>query len=102
MQRQVEEVSAPAVNCLNFKALTEWHLGEIASSRTTMAEAIPLVNKLRSADVTRFAVLPDEDLPILWELWNLLSTIGAFAVGRVRFRAVAGKNNPFSWNDNGS
>ena len=21
---------------------------------------------------------------------------------RVRFRAVAGKNNPFSWNDNGS
>src|SRR6202045_2358338 len=26
---QVEEVSAPAVNCLNFKALTEWHFGEI-------------------------------------------------------------------------
>jgi len=46
VQRQVEEVSAPAVNCLNFKALTEWHLGEIASSRTTMAEAIPLAKEL--------------------------------------------------------
>ncbi len=46
VQRQVEEVSAPAVNCLNFKALTEWHFGEIASSRTTMAEAIPLAKEL--------------------------------------------------------
>jgi hypothetical protein len=46
VHRQVEEVSSPAVNCLNFKALTEWHLGEIASPRKTMAEAIPLAKEL--------------------------------------------------------
>jgi hypothetical protein len=46
VHRQVEKVSAPAVNCLNFKPLTEWHLGEIASSRKTMAEAIPLAKEL--------------------------------------------------------
>jgi hypothetical protein len=46
VQRQVEEVSAPAVNCLTFKALTEWHFGEIASSRTTMSEAIPLAKDI--------------------------------------------------------
>jgi hypothetical protein len=31
VQCQVEEVSTPAVNCLCFKALSEWHFGEIAS-----------------------------------------------------------------------
>jgi hypothetical protein len=46
VQRQVEEVSAPAVNCLCFKALTEWHFGEIASCKATMAEAIPLAKEL--------------------------------------------------------
>jgi hypothetical protein len=54
IQRQVEEVSAPAVNCLNFKALNEWHFGEIASSRTTMAEAIPLAKELN--DIPALAV----------------------------------------------
>jgi hypothetical protein len=46
VQSQVEEVSAPAVNCLNFKALTEWHLGETDSCTATMAEAIPLAKEL--------------------------------------------------------
>jgi serine/threonine protein kinase len=46
VQRQVEEVSAPAVNCLNFKALTEWHFGETDSCKATMAEAIPLAKEL--------------------------------------------------------
>ena len=46
VKRQVEEASAPAVNCLNFKALTEWHFGEIASCKATMAEAIPLAKEL--------------------------------------------------------
>ena len=46
VQCQVEEVSAPAVNCLCFKALSEWHFGEIASCRATMAEAIPLAKEL--------------------------------------------------------
>jgi serine/threonine protein kinase len=46
VQSQAEEVSAPAVNCLCFKALTEWHFGEIASCKATMAEAIPLAREL--------------------------------------------------------
>src|SRR6516165_9466102 len=46
VQCQVEEVSAPAVNCLCFKALTEWHFGESDSSKATMAEAIPLAKQL--------------------------------------------------------
>jgi tetratricopeptide (TPR) repeat protein len=46
VQCQVEEVSAPAVNCLNFKALTEWHFGETDSCKATMAEAIPLAREL--------------------------------------------------------
>src|SRR5580692_5529470 len=46
VQCQAEEVSAPAVNCLCFKALTEWHFGEIASCKATMAEAIPLAREL--------------------------------------------------------
>ena len=46
VQFQAEEVSAPAVNCLCFKALTEWHFEEIASCKATMAEAIPLAREL--------------------------------------------------------
>jgi hypothetical protein len=46
VQCQVEEVSAPAVNCLCFKALTEWHVGETDSCKATMAEAIPLAKEL--------------------------------------------------------
>src|SRR5271157_3184485 len=46
VQCQVEEVSAHAVNCLCFKALADWHFGEIASSHATMAEAIPLAREL--------------------------------------------------------
>jgi hypothetical protein len=33
----VEEVTAPAVSCLCFQALTEWHFGEIASCQASMA-----------------------------------------------------------------
>ena len=33
VQSPVEEVTAPAVTCLCYKALCEWHLGEIASCR---------------------------------------------------------------------
>jgi hypothetical protein len=42
VQSPVEEVSAPAVICLCYEALSEWHLGEIASCHATMAEAISL------------------------------------------------------------
>ena len=46
VQSQVEEVDAPAVSCLFFKALIEWHIGEIASCHATMAEGISLVKEL--------------------------------------------------------
>jgi len=38
----VEEVIAPAVVCLCYEALIEWHFGELASCQTTMAEAVAL------------------------------------------------------------
>jgi hypothetical protein len=44
----VEEVTASAapVACLVFGALSEWHLGEIASCKATMAKAISLAKEL--------------------------------------------------------
>ena len=45
-QPPVEEVSAPAVMCLCWEALSKSLLGEIASPRPTMAEAISLAQEL--------------------------------------------------------
>ena len=42
----VEEPITPAVTCLCHQALSEWHLGEIASCPATMAEAITLAKEL--------------------------------------------------------
>jgi predicted ATPase len=42
----VEEITAPAVTCLCFEALSDWHLGEIASCHTTIVEAISLAKEL--------------------------------------------------------
>jgi predicted ATPase len=42
----VQELIAPAVACLTWKALSEWHFGEIASCKATMAEAIVLAREL--------------------------------------------------------
>jgi Protein kinase domain/NACHT domain len=46
VQSQVEEVDAPGVSCLFFQALIEWHFGEIASCKATMAEATSVVKEL--------------------------------------------------------
>ena len=46
IQSPVQELIAPAVACLTWKALSEWHFGEIASCKTTMAEAIVLAREL--------------------------------------------------------
>ena len=46
VQSLAEEVTAPVVTCLCYEALSEWHLGEIASCRATMAEAISLAKEL--------------------------------------------------------
>ena len=42
----VEELIAPAVECLSYEALSEWHLGDIGSCKTNMAEAIALAKEL--------------------------------------------------------
>jgi predicted ATPase len=42
----VEEVHAPAVACLFYGSLCDWHLGEIASCQATMAQAISLAKEL--------------------------------------------------------
>jgi serine/threonine protein kinase/tetratricopeptide (TPR) repeat protein len=46
VQSPVQELIAPAVACLVWIALSEWHAGEIASCQTTVAEAIELARKL--------------------------------------------------------
>ena len=43
---QAEEVVSPIVNCLVYQALSEWYLGEIASSRASIAEAISIAKEL--------------------------------------------------------
>jgi serine/threonine protein kinase len=42
----VEEPYMPAVPCLCYEALSEWHLGEIASCQVTIVEAIALAKEL--------------------------------------------------------
>ena len=42
----VEEVYAPAVTCLIFEGLSEWHLGDVTSCQATIAEAISLAKEL--------------------------------------------------------
>jgi predicted ATPase len=43
---EVEEVTVNPVACLYYKALSEWHVGEITSSQATIAEAISLAKEL--------------------------------------------------------
>ena len=44
VQFPVEDWIAAPVHCLSNQALSEWHLGEVASCQATMAEAISLEN----------------------------------------------------------
>ena len=46
VQSLVEELDVPAVTCLCFQALSEWHFGEMASYHATVAEAISLAKEL--------------------------------------------------------
>ena len=49
VQPQVEDVLEPAVACLFYDGLSGWHLGGIAASRPSMAEAISLAKELNDA-----------------------------------------------------
>jgi predicted ATPase len=46
VQSHPGDVDAPVISCLCYKALFEWHFGEIDSSQATMAEAISLAKEL--------------------------------------------------------
>jgi serine/threonine protein kinase len=46
IQCEIEELTVNPVACLYYKALSEWHVGEIASSQAAMAEAISLAKGL--------------------------------------------------------
>jgi len=54
VQSQAEFLDAPAVACLCFEALSQWHLGEVAACPSTIAEAISLAKALD--DMTALAV----------------------------------------------
>ena len=53
---QDDEVTEHAVGCLFFKALLEWHFGEIASCQPTMAEAISLAKELNNMQALAYAL----------------------------------------------
>ena len=46
VQSQPENLDTPVVGCLCYQAKSEWHLGEVASSKATIAEAISVARKL--------------------------------------------------------
>jgi adenylate cyclase len=54
VQSHTEEYFTPVVRCLIYEALSEWHLGEIASCQANMEEAISLAKELN--DITALAL----------------------------------------------
>ena len=100
-----EDVDTPVVGCLCYKALSEWHLGEIASSDATMAESIALAKELKdmhalavalhfAAHLAHYERDPAEAESLASELIELstlqnfafwLAAGESFAVGRAAF-----------------
>ena len=56
VESYAEEYYAPAVGCLVYVAMSEWHLGEIASSQANMAEAISLAKELKDRNGLAYAL----------------------------------------------
>jgi predicted ATPase len=53
----VEEFMAPAVHCLIFQALSDWHFGETARCHATMTEAVSLAKELNDMHALALALL---------------------------------------------
>jgi len=53
-----EDVSTTVVSCLCYVALSQWHLGEVASSQTTMAEALSLARASKDSHALAMALFP--------------------------------------------
>jgi hypothetical protein len=56
VQSRPEDVDTPIVGCLCHKAFCDWHLGEIASSQLTIAEAISLAKELNDTNALALAL----------------------------------------------
>jgi tetratricopeptide (TPR) repeat protein len=50
VQYNAEDLDAPAVVCLCYEALCQWHVGEIASCHPTMEKAISLAKELNETN----------------------------------------------------
>jgi serine/threonine protein kinase len=55
-QSNAEDLYTPAVGCLGYRAMSEWHLGEIASCRANLDEAISLAEKLNDTNALALAL----------------------------------------------
>ena len=56
VQSSAEDLYAPAVGCLGYGAMSEWHLGEIASCQANMEEAISLAKELNDTNALALAL----------------------------------------------
>jgi serine/threonine protein kinase len=56
VQSHAGDLLTPAVGCLYFESLSEWHLGEIALCHATMADAISLAKELNDMNALAVAL----------------------------------------------
>jgi tetratricopeptide (TPR) repeat protein len=56
VQSHPEDVDTPIVGCLCYKAFSEWHLGEIASCKAKLDEAISLAKELKDMHALALAL----------------------------------------------
>jgi serine/threonine protein kinase/tetratricopeptide (TPR) repeat protein len=56
VQSYAEDLYTPAVGCLCFGAVCEWHLGEIASCQANMEEAISIAKELNETSALALAL----------------------------------------------
>jgi hypothetical protein len=56
IQSYAEEFSTPAVSCLCYGAMSEWHLGEIASCQANLEDAISIAKELKDVNALAMAL----------------------------------------------
>ena len=119
MQYNAEDLDAPAVVCLCYEALCQWHMGEITSCHPTMEEAISLAKELNemnslavalhfAAFLARYERNPAEverfssDLIELSTVQNFAYWLACGAISRGWGRSVSGDTaQGIAWIENG-
>ena len=56
VQSPAEDLYTPAVSCLCYRAMSEWHFGEIGSCQANMEEAISLAKELKDMNALALAL----------------------------------------------